>query len=69
MGLIGAKITRIVAIHGAKFGEGQEETLDVVLLAIVHQVEILRVDGYALKNGSNAAHDDITHLVSVQDLN
>src|SRR6187402_346034 len=59
----------VVGVLGSELGEGQEQPSNVVLGAIVNEVEVLRVDGYALQDGRHSADDDESNLVAGEDLN
>src|SRR6187402_3820059 len=59
----------VVGVLGSELGEGQEQPSNVVLGAIVNEVEVLRVDGYALQDGRHSADDDESNVMAGQDFN
>jgi len=42
----------VIGVHGSELGEGQEQPGNVVLGAIVNEVEVLRVDGHPLQRAA-----------------
>jgi hypothetical protein len=50
-------------------GECQDETVDVVRRAIVHDVHVFREDRRTLEHGGHPTHDDETHVVANQRVN
>lgn len=59
----------VVGVHGSELGEGQEQPGNVVLGAIVNEVEVLRVDGHALQDGRHSADNDESNVVAGEDFN
>jgi len=59
----------VVRVRGSELGESQEQPGNVVLCAIVNEVEVLRVDGHALQDGRHPADDDESNVVAGEDFN
>ena len=59
----------VVGVHGSELGEGQEQPGNVVLCAIVNEVEVLRVNGHALHDCRHSADDDESNVVAGEDFN